>query len=134
MKKMREITKDEVRQAFGEKTFSRGLAYFENGYVEIGVKKGKKLIRTVLGSAPNSYKVRVEITDGIDSKCTCPVGGMCKHGVALILQWMRERSSVLDADNLLASLECRDKRDLIKLISILIEERRACFSVEVGFF
>jgi len=134
---MREITRDEIRRAFGEKTFSRGLAYFENGYVEIGVKKGNKLIGTVLGSAPNPYKVRVEITDEIDSECTCPVRGMCKHGVALILQWMKERSSVLDADNLLASLERMDKRELIKIISILIEEEpvlasKLAFSEEVS--
>ncbi len=134
---MREITKDEIRLAFGEKTFSRGLGYFENGYVEIGVKKGNKLIGTVLGSAPNHYKVRVEITDEIDSECTCPVRGMCKHGVSLILQWVKERSSFLDADNLLASLERRDKRELIKIISILIEEEpvlasKLAFSEEVS--
>lgn len=119
---MRDITRDEIRRVFGEKTFSRGLEYFENGYVEIGVKRGNKLIGTVLGSAPNPYKVRVEITDEIHSECTCPVGEMCKHGVALILQWMKGRSSFLDADNLLASLERRDKRELIKIISAIIEE------------
>ncbi|MFZ2071860.1 MAG: hypothetical protein WAV32_09775 [Halobacteriota archaeon] len=119
---MRDITRDEIRQAFGEKTFSRGLEYFENGYVEIGVKKGNKLIGTVLGSAPNPYKVRLTIADEIDSECTCPVGEMCKHGVALILQWVKGRSSFLDADNLLASLERRDKNELIKIISAIIEE------------
>ena len=122
MKKMRDITRDEIRRAFGEKTFSRGLEYVENGYIEIGVKKGNKLIGTVHGSAPNPYKVRVEITDEIHSECTCPVGEMCKHGVALILQWMKERGSFLDADNLLASLERRDKNELMKIISTILEE------------
>ncbi|MBE0517473.1 MAG: hypothetical protein IBX41_08845 [Methanophagales archaeon] len=134
---MRDITRDEIRWAFGEKTFSRGLEYVENGYVEIGVKKGNKLVGTVLGSAPNPYKVRVEITDEIRSECTCPVGAMCKHGVALILQWMKERSSFLDADNLLASLERRDKNELIKIISAIIEEEpvlasKFAFSEEVS--
>ena len=122
MKTLRDISRDEIRQAFSEKTFSRGLEYFEKGYVEIGVKKGNKLVGTVLGSAPNPYKVRVEITDEIHSECTCPVGVMCKHGVALILQWMKGRGSFLDADNLLASLERRDKNELIKIIGALIEE------------
>jgi len=36
---MRDITRDEIRRAFGEETFARGLEYFENGYVEIGVKR-----------------------------------------------------------------------------------------------
>jgi uncharacterized Zn finger protein len=79
---MRDITKDEIRLAFGEKTFSRGLAYFENGYVEIGVKKGNKLIGTVLGSAPNPYKVRVEITDEIDSECNRCLGHQLQGCVA----------------------------------------------------
>lgn len=133
---MRDITRAELRRAFGEKTFSIGLAYFENGYVEIGVKRGNKLIGTVFGSAPNPYKVRVKIADEIDSECTCPVGWMCKHGVALILQWMKGRSLVLDADNLLASLERRDKSELVKIISAIIEEEpvlasKFAFSEEV---
>ena len=37
---MRDITRDEITRAFGEKTFARGLEYFENGYVETGVKRG----------------------------------------------------------------------------------------------
>ena len=38
---MRDITRDEIRRAFGEKTFARGLEYFENGYVE-------KIISTII--------------------------------------------------------------------------------------
>ena len=95
------------------------------------MKRGNKLIETVLGSAPNPYKVRVEIADEIHSECTCPVGEMCKHGVALILQWMKERGSFLDADHLLASLARRDKKELIKKHN---NRRRACFSIEVSSF
>lgn len=39
--KMRDITRDEIRRAFGEKTFAKGLEYFKNGYVETGVKRGE---------------------------------------------------------------------------------------------
>jgi len=36
---MRDITEDEIRSAFGEKTFSREQTYFENGYVKRSKKR-----------------------------------------------------------------------------------------------
>jgi len=36
---MRDITEGEIRSAFGEKTFSRGQTYFENGYVKRSKKR-----------------------------------------------------------------------------------------------
>jgi hypothetical protein len=32
---MRDLTVDEIRSAFGDKTFSRGLDYFERGYYSV---------------------------------------------------------------------------------------------------
>lgn len=133
---MRDITEDEIRSSFSERTFSRGLNYFENGYVRMGVKKGDNLIGTVLGSMPHPYKVEAEITDEIYCRCTCPVGAMCKHGVALLLQWINNKDSFVDADSLLASLRKKSKEELIKIISSILEydpalASRLAFSEEV---
>jgi len=119
---MKDIKIHEIKQAFGEITFGRGLEYFEYGYVEMGVKKGNKLMGTVRGAAPVPYKVRIEITDEIHSRCTCPVGGMCKHGVALILQWINKKSSFLDVDQIMVSLEEKSKNELLNIINLMVEE------------
>ena len=119
---MRDITETEIRDAFGNRTFSRGLDYYERGYVENAVKKSEKLHGTVLGSAPNPYNVTAEITpDEIYSECTCPVGGMCKHGVALLLQWINDRASFTDGDDFLSSLQKKSKEEIIKMIGSIIE-------------
>jgi uncharacterized Zn finger protein len=73
---MRAIKEDEIREGFSDKTYSRGLKYFECGHVDIGVKRGESLIGMVQGSAPRPYRVRVEVSDKIHSECTCPVGYM----------------------------------------------------------
>lgn len=90
---MKDVSIHQIREAFGEVTYNRGWGYFENGHVDMVVKKGNKLIGTVFGMAPAPYEVRVEIADEIYSRCSCPVGAMCKHGVAVILQWINKKES-----------------------------------------
>lgn len=119
---MRGITEDEIRYAFGTKTFTRGQDYFEQGYVEHAVKMGDSLHGTVLGSAPNPYKVAVEIAqDEIYSECSCPVGRMCKHGAALLLQWLNDSASFTDVDDFLFSLQKKSKEEIIELMGSLLE-------------
>ena len=120
---MRDLTEEDVRSTFGDKTFSKGRDYFEREYVESGVKNGEELHGTVLGSAPDPYNVTVEIAQdaAIYAKCTCPVGRMCKHGVALLLQWINNKESFTDVDNVLSSLQKKSKEELIKMMGSLIE-------------
>jgi len=125
---MRDITEDEIRSAFGEKTFLRGLRYFENGHVEMRVKKGDNLTGTVQGSMQYPYRVEIDIEDNIYCRCTCPVGAMCKHGVALLLQWINDNDSFVDADDLLASLQKRSKEELYEIISSMLEDSPALVS------
>jgi uncharacterized Zn finger protein len=125
---MRLITEDEIREVFGEKTFSKGLIYFESGYVKTGIRKGDTLTGSVLGSVQNPYTVRITITDDIHSECTCPVGEMCKHGVALLLQWVTDKDSFVDLDHLLTLLKKRSKDELIETIHSMLESDPALAS------
>jgi uncharacterized Zn finger protein len=121
LRRMRTITEDEVQSAFSEKTYLRGLNYFESGHVEIKVKKGNSLTGTVQGTMQYPYRVEVDLEDGIYSRCTCPVGGMCKHGVALLLQWIHDNDSFVDFDQLLTSLQKKSNEELLKIITSLLE-------------
>ncbi len=119
---MRDITEDEIRSEFGEKTFLRGLEYFESNQVRMGVIKGTTIAGTVRGSMQYPYMVEIDIEDGITCRCTCPVGARCKHGVALLLQWINSRGSFVDADRLLASLRKKSKEELISIIDSILED------------
>jgi uncharacterized Zn finger protein len=120
---MKDVQIHQIQQSFSEITFARGMGYFENEYVEMGVRMGNKLVGTVRGAAPSPYKVTVEILDDeIHSKCTCPVGRMCKHGVALILQWINNKNLFLDAHEIMASLEEKSKNELLNIIKTMLDE------------
>jgi tetratricopeptide (TPR) repeat protein len=134
---MRDITEDEIRSRFSEKTFYRGQAYFEDGHVATRAKKGDTLIGYVQGTLDYPYKVEATITDTIFCTCTCPVGINCKHGVALLLQWVNNRDLFVDCDRFLASLRKKSKEELIKIIQAVIEDdpvlaSRLAFSEEVA--
>jgi len=116
------ITEEELKKSFGDRTFSKGLKYFKDGYVEIGMRKGNKLIGRVLGSS-FPYRVKVEVTSsGVHSECTCPVGRMCKHGVALFLQWMHSKDSIVDYNEFLALLQEKSKEELIEILDSIVED------------
>jgi len=119
---MRDITEDEIKSEFGEKTFLRGLDYFESNQVGMGVVKETTIAGTVRGSMPYPYMVEIEIEDGITCRCTCPVEVMCKHGVALLLQWINLNDSFVDADHLLASLRKKSKEELISIIDSILTD------------
>jgi tetratricopeptide (TPR) repeat protein len=134
---MRDITEDEIRSRFSEKTFYRGQAYFEDGHVATRAKKGDTLIGYVQGTLDYPYKVEATITDTIFCTCSCPVGINCKHGVALLLQWVNNRDLFVDCDRFLASLRKKSKEELIKIIQAVIEDdpvlaSRLAFSEEVA--
>ncbi|MBU7010750.1 MAG: hypothetical protein HXS46_08670 [Theionarchaea archaeon] len=118
----RDITDKDVWSAFDEKTFSRGYGYFTGHHVETGLKTGNTLTGKVVGTAFSPYKVEVYITDNIISTCTCPVETMCKHGAALLLQWIHDKESIIDIDQLMVWLEKGDKEELIDIIHSMIKD------------
>ncbi len=64
-----------------EKVLKKGKKYFREGRVLWVVKKGNKLFSKVLGTYP--YYVELGIEGG-GNKCTCPLGGDCKHVAAVM--------------------------------------------------
>ncbi len=89
---MTELTEDEIRELFGDKTFYKGLDYYDSHRVFNSVKIENAIYAQVMGSSAEPYEVRAFIGDGvISTKCTCPVGSMCKHGAALILKWAKAK-------------------------------------------
>lgn len=83
-----------LKEIVGSTTFARGRKYANSGAVvsrEFGPGK-KRVFGTVQGGELRPYLVSAEIIRGsanrlrsFSSKCSCPVGIDCKHGVALVL-------------------------------------------------
>ncbi len=124
---MTEITEGEIKETFGDKTFYKGLDYYDGRRVLDTVRIGSILYAQVLGSSSRPYEVRASISE-MHTECTCPVGSMCKHGVALFLKWVHEPSSFIDADKFLLSLEKMSKSEVIGIIEKIIKQNPSLIS------
>ncbi len=126
---MTELTEDEIREIFGDKTFYKGLDYYDRRRVFNSVKIENAIYAQVMGSSAEPYEVRAFIGDEvISTKCTCPVGSMCKHGAALLLKWAKEPSSFVEADRFLVTLEKMSKGEIIGIIEKILKQTPSLIS------
>jgi len=80
------ITEDDVEDCCDYKTFQRGLDYFNDGLVELLNYNAAvdTIMATVVGN--NEYSVEIFIhDDAVHGTCSCPVYGVCKHMIAVLL-------------------------------------------------
>ena len=87
------ITAAHLRTITGQ-LYYRGEAYWREGRVVSCTVEGHVLDGEVDGS--QRYRVRVTATPsgGLLSSCSCPIGGICKHAVALVLAHLGERAEL----------------------------------------
>lgn len=129
---MPKFTDDDLIDMFGDRTYERGLDYYHGGNVSDPLKLGGVLYAEVWGNADAPYRTSVTIEGAeVFSDCSCPVGDMCKHGVAVLLTWMHDPSSFTDGDKIIESLEGRSKEELLDMIKKLLSRHHGLLS-EVG--
>jgi len=123
---MMKITQDMIKDSFSERTFYRGLDYYENGYVIEPVIIDNSLYARVIGSMETPYEVKTFIDNHeIVTRCTCPVGHKCKHAVALLLNWVHEPSSFTDSNKFITSLNSMSKHEIINIVKQIINHNPA---------
>ena len=94
------ISRDMIKYIAGERTFSRGASVYKMNRVKsFDIQKGmdmmEKISAVVKGSMNSEYNVRIDIDtvydEVADSYCECPAfesfGGLCKHCVAVLLEY-----------------------------------------------
>jgi uncharacterized Zn finger protein len=98
MSTLPKLTEAAIRAQATQKSWARGLAYYEDGYVSELVWRDGDLYAEVLGSSYDAYRVHVSFSgdDIVDSDCTCPYdwGDDCKHIVAALLALMHDAQKV----------------------------------------
>ena len=117
------LTRSDVREWIEARFYERGERYHEQGRIRHVRRSDETLIAQCQGSRPNPYRVEVTLDDaGIaGSRCSCPMGGYCKHTVALLLAWIdREKDVPADA-TLQTELQKHDADALAGLIVKMID-------------
>ena len=83
-----ELTWDNLTYWAGAKTLAKGKAYQKEKRVkEIYFSPGRGIIGRVQGSMLYTTSLMISETK-ICSSCSCPVGGGCKHAVAVLLEYL----------------------------------------------
>lgn len=83
-----ELTWMDIENWAGATILARGKGYQRSGCVkELGITPNNVLVAWVDGST--RYATQVSIIQGeLSSSCTCPYGSNCKHGVAVVIEYL----------------------------------------------
>jgi hypothetical protein len=120
---MQKLSEGVLRDLFDDRTYGRGLEYYENGHVLKPARFNDTIYAKVIGSAADPYEVNAKINgENTRTWCTCPVGGMCKHGMALLLKWIREPKTFSNRGKIYQALEKKSKEELLDIIKTAINE------------
>jgi uncharacterized Zn finger protein len=86
-----DLSWDDLQEWFGSKIVSRGHVYQQQKRVsDLAILDGGGLIAWVEGTHRYATQVTVD-EDGLpNSICTCPYGHDCKHGVAVVLEYLEQ--------------------------------------------
>ncbi|MGA9139768.1 MAG: SWIM zinc finger family protein [Methanocella sp.] len=120
---MPRLIDEDLITLFDERTYERGLEYYENGQVVKPSRLEKTLFAKVIGNRPEPYETHAVIDgDDVVTWCTCPVGDMCKHGVALLLKWIHEPETFSDRSMIVQALESKSKDELLDIVKKAIND------------
>lgn len=109
------LKESDIKQVYGETIFYRGQDYFDDDRVTSIIKFKNKLTGEVEGAT--TYITDVDLND-LRSECSCPYGINCKHGVAVLLQYLEGEYN--DADEVTKSLDRMNREELRSVIDTLI--------------
>jgi uncharacterized Zn finger protein len=104
-------------------SYSRGMAYYQQGAVGPLILRSNTLSAEVEGSEPEPYLVRLTFDDGgvTEATCTCPYdwGGWCKHVVAVALKVLYEPETAEARPPLDELLAEASREELLSLVLAL---------------
>ena len=113
------ITEDHILEKVTERSFERGMNYYDSKVVESPIQRGNRLFAEVLGSEWEPYSVGVTFQEGdFNASCTCPYdwGGYCKHIVAVLLTFIHDRDQITvrpPTEDLLSKLAADELKALV---------------------
>lgn len=119
------ITESDVKKLAQGKSYQRGKEYLDSNAVIDIQKRGNILVSEVEGSNYDPYIVKVELDNNsiISTSCTCPYdwGGICKHVVAVLLNFIHKPESVEEQPTVSELLVNLNESELRVLLVDLLE-------------
>ena len=113
---------DILSEVFGQKTMEKGKKYYEEGRVKAVIKANDVLIGAVQGRFEFPYIVEVNLNNLKENHCTCPLGGSCKHVVAVILYYHNEKNNVIELNEFVTLLKSAPHKHLYEVMNYIATE------------
>ncbi|MBW4659099.1 MAG: hypothetical protein KME15_10525 [Drouetiella hepatica Uher 2000/2452] len=113
------LTSGFLEKTAGAVTHQRGQAYFKNGQVQSLLEEGEVISAEVQGSEEYQVEFWIEEDGGLAYQCDCPVGGLCKHCVAVGLAWLArpaQKSGGMNLQDVRQYLNQQSKDTLVQMI------------------
>ncbi|MFB6278528.1 MAG: SWIM zinc finger domain-containing protein [Salinibacter sp.] len=117
------LSRSDVRTWTLDRYYDRGERYYRQDRIQRPRREDRLLKAECRGSRPNPYHVEAKLdADGIAwAECSCPVGGGCKHAVALLLTWVESPEEFEDTDPLEELLREQSPSKLVPLILKMVD-------------
>lgn len=113
------LTSGFLEKTAGAVTHQRGQAYFKNGQVQSLLEEGEVISAEVQGSEEYQVEFWIEEDSSLAYQCDCPVGGLCKHCVAVGLAWLArpaQKSGGMNLQDVRQYLNQQSKDTLVQMI------------------
>jgi uncharacterized Zn finger protein len=103
--------------------FARGKNYYRNGQISDTIRRGNVIEGDCQGSEYEPYRVKATLgSKSVESsECSCPIGGGCKHVVALLLAWHYQSGAFEERQPVGDALEEKGREELIALVREMIK-------------
>jgi len=120
---MIKLTEDKIKRNFPVSYYERGYDYYLNGNIINPVIRENKLEALCEGSYAEPYRVSVTLDSDNDfskNTCSCPIGGGCKHVIALLLTCVNEKEKFLNLPPVDSILKNKTKEELLSIIKEML--------------
>jgi len=115
------ISERAIRRLVSEQSFKRGEGYFYEGHISNERQRGYELLAECLGSEMYHITITFDEKGVAVTDCTCPLGGSCKHVVAVLLTWLHKPERFVVQQTLEEQLADHDKDRLIAIIKSMMQ-------------
>lgn len=117
------LTDAQIKSWLGATYAQRGKSYFDGGHVTHLRRQGETLTGRVQGSEHAPYRVTAMFEGRhLESDCSCPIGGHCKHVAALLYAAMSNPTRHKKGPTLEDRLKKLAHADLLALVTAMLEE------------
>jgi len=129
MKSVNDITVKDIHSLVDSKIFERGAEYFSEGCVLDPTYDGNEICAEVEGSSSSNYKTSVKLERGkMKCECDCPYDwGVCKHVVALLLNWINRKEDFEDIGKKKREATNMSHDELKKIVEAFAKEEPQVF-------